>query len=218
MSRIITFAFAGAAIFCANTLLADTQGMAVRDLPDHGSVTVSGGIKKVESSRKFILDDNSGTIEVTIPENESMVLKEGDKITVAGTVIGSSLWGLLEKHINASTVEVHKDLGDTLSDAVRKDTNISLDQAKPVQIANLPQQGFVKISGSVTDVMGAKDFTLEDASGIINVYVQSGENAVLVKGTQVTLTGYVENDPLGKNIRATHIMVTTNNTEPHIQN
>jgi len=207
-----------AIMLCANMAWADdanrptllpasnTQTL-VRDLPSKGIVSISGTVEKVDSSQKFTLRDSSGVISVSMPAKQSLVLKDGEGVSVIGTVNNGFL-GLTAKTIDATDVQVHKDLGTAVSDAITQTTGISLDQAKTEQINTLPKQGMVKLSGTVQHVQDAKNFTLKDATGTIHVNVQSNENVVLVKNAEVTVIGYVHDGILGKNIRATHVMVT----------
>ncbi len=216
MNRITALAVTGAAVCYAYGVGATGGELLVRNLPDKGNVTVSGQVKDMGSNREFTLSDESGTIKVSIPADESVVMKNGDKVTVSGTV-DSSFFGLIGKHIDASLVEVNKNPGEAMSDSLRKDTGISVDQAKTEQISHLSSQGMVKLSGTVADVIGPKSFTLEDGTGAITINMQSDENLALAKGAKVTLVGYVEEGMLGKDIRATHVIITSAD-QPHAQN
>jgi uncharacterized protein YdeI (BOF family) len=191
----------------AGMAFAGGTGMSTSNLPDKGTVTLSGIVDNVSSNKEFTLRDNSGTIDVMITGNESLVLKNGDKVTVTGKVSNGFL-GLTGKSIDATQVAVQKDLGSVVSDVVTATTGVSVDAARAASIANLPEEGMVKVSGTVANVISPKIFTLKDNTGVINVNVQSDENVVFSKSSPVTVIGYVDDSMLGKNIRATHVIVT----------
>jgi len=193
----------------AGAAVANMAEPSISNLPDKGMVTVSGTVEKVENERAFRLRDNTGAIEVKVTSGESVVLKQGDSVTVSGQ-IENLLWGLMGKDINATGVEVHKDLPTALSDAVTKTTGITMDKAENVRIGKLPAQGMVQITGIVDKVSDQKNFTLKDTTGAVDVSIQSDENVVLAKGAEVTVTGYVNNGILGKKIRATHVILLSN--------
>lgn len=178
--------------------------LSIRNLPDKGSVTLSGTVQDVKNEREFKLQDDSGVVNVILGSNKSVVLTEGDKVTVTGKVEN----GILGKHVNASNINVHKDISTAVSDAIETHTNLSMDKAKPVKIARLPKEGLVKLAGTVDSVKDEKSFALKDATGTVDVNIQSDENVVLVKGAAITVVGYVNDGLFGKNIRATHVIVT----------
>lgn len=180
--------------------------IAIRDLPSTGSVTLSGTVRDVKNEREFTLHDNTGDIVVSLTSNKSAVLSEGQAVTVSGKVEN----GLLGKYINASNVQAHKNVSTAISDAIETHTDLSLDKAKKSNIGKLPNEGLVKLSGTVDDVKSEKRFAIKDATGRINVDIQSGENVILTKGTAVTVIGYVDKGLLSKRIRATHVIVTAN--------
>ncbi len=182
----------------------------ISTLPDKGSATLTGTVEKIDGPREFTLRDDSGDIKVRLTTNESFVFKPGDTVSVTGTV-EEPFFGLGGKRIDASYVHVQKTLGSALSDTVTNTTGISMDQATPAQINSLPDQGMVKVTGAVDNVVNAKDFILKDPTGSIDVNIQSDENVALARGADVTVVGYVAKSPLGnKSIRATHVMVTSN--------
>jgi len=181
----------------------------IQAMPDSGTVVVSGTVEKISNEREFTLRDNSGTVRVKIDDEESVVLKQGDSVTVSG-MVEKPLWGLLGKDINATNVQVYKDLPTALSDAVTKVTGLSLSKAEVVQISKLPKKGMVQVTGTVDKISDPKNFILKDATGAINVNIQSEENVLLTKDAEVTVTGYVNNGVLGKKLRATHVILVSN--------
>jgi uncharacterized protein YdeI (BOF family) len=199
-----------AALF-AGDASADDKATPIGSLPDKGTVTLSGSVQKVDSEREFTLQDNTGSIDVSLTSGQSVVLKPGDKVSVTGTV-NNRLFGLMGKSIDASSVNVHKDLASVLSNAVTDATGISLDKAQPRQISNLSDQGIVKLTGTVDNVVNAKNFTLRDNTGKIDVSIQSSDNVLLTKGAGVTVIGYINHDALGKSIHATHVFLTADST------
>lgn len=204
-SIIRLLAACGVALFFASIALA-AQNTIINNLPDSGAVSVSGVVEKVSSSREFTLRDNSGSIDVKLTASESAVLKQGDSVTVSG-IIEKPVWGLMGRDISAASVQVNKDLPTALSDAVTKTTGISMDKAEPVQIGKLPDQGMVQITGTVYKISDQKNFTLKDATGTVNVSIESDENVVLANGAEVTVTGFVNKGMLGKKIKATHVIL-----------
>lgn len=193
--------------FTAPSAWADTP---VNNLPDQGAVTVSGTVDKVKNERKFSLRDNSGVVDIAITSGESVVLKQGDKVTVSGAV-EKSWFGLGGKYISASNIDVHKDLKDlktALTDAITETTGITLDDAKRTDIASLPNEGKVKLAGRVDTVENEKNFVLKDNTGAVAVNIESGQNMLLTQGAEVVVIGYVSNGMLGKKLNATKVIVT----------
>lgn len=188
--------------------------MSIKDLRDKQNVTLQGTIVQIRDDKVFDMQVNNDTIPVKIVSGQSLVFKNGDKVTVTG-IVDVRLFGLMGKVIEASDVEVEKTLGQTLTDAVKNATGVSLDTAPAVPISNLPAQGAAQIVGTVDSVSDAKDFTLKDSTGSISVHIQSDENVALAKGSHVTVTGYVNNGQLSKNFLATHINISSNTPQPH---
>lgn len=211
-TTILLLAWAAAMLFLSPVTVAAgaPDGIAIHNLPDSGNVTVSGTVDRVESARKFTLRDNTGTIDVAIKSNESAVLSEGDKVTVTGNV-SSAFWGLM-KGVNATDVQVHKDLPTVLSDALTETTGISVDKTTVSHISQLPDQGLVRVTGSVDKVGNEKNFTLKDSTGTIDVAIASAEKVVLVKGAEVTVVGYVKRGMMGKTLSATHVILTSDSS------
>lgn len=200
----ISPALAIAALISLNTFEASAKEPTIRNLPKEGSVTISGIVQDIQSEREFTLKDASGKIDVSIESNQSTVIAKGDDVTVTGK-IESSVMG---KYIAASSVDVKKGLSASLSDAIEGHTSISLDNAKKEKISNLPDEGLVKITGTVEDVDDEKNFTVKDSTGEIDVAIESEENAVITKGAAVTVIGYVDRGLLSKNILAKRVIVT----------
>lgn len=213
---------AGLVMFMASAAYADSQDIItpgttapvlLQNLQDKQKVTLQGTVEKAQDNREFELRVNNEIIPVKIVSGQSLVFKDGDKVAVTGTV-DEKWFGLLGKVIDATNVQVEKSLSQALSDTVKDTTGISFDAAKAVLINNLPAQGSAQIAGTVDNVADAKDFTLKDNTGSINVHIQSDENVALTKGVLVTVTGYVNNGQLTRNFLATHINIT-GNTSPH---
>jgi uncharacterized protein YdeI (BOF family) len=177
----------------------------IRSLPAKGNITISGTVQDVQSEREFTLRDDSGTIDVSIKSNKSAVIAKGDNVTVKGKMESGMLG---KKYIAASDVKVGKDLTSSISDAIEAHTSISLENAKKAKIASLPEEGLVKIAGTVDDVKDEKNFTVKDTTGSINVSIESDENVVLTKDAAVTVIGFVDKGLLGKSILAKHVIIT----------
>lgn len=177
----------------------------VKKLNEGSRVTVSGTVDDVKNEREFTLRDQTGTIDVDIQSNQSVVLKEGDNVTVQGSLSK----GILNADIDASAVTVNKNVANAISDAIESRTSASFEGATSYDINNLPKEGLVKISGTVTDVDNEKEFTLRDMTGSITIDIKSAEAAALTEGAEVTVIGYVDSGILGKDIDARKVLVVS---------
>jgi len=193
----------------AGAAMADPSDTSIPNLPDNSVVTLSGTVDKVENEHLFMLRNDKGLIEVRVPADQPLVLKESENVTVTGTV-EKPLWGLLGSNIEATSVHVQTSLPTAISNAVTAATGITMDRAENVRIGKLPAQGMVQISGVVDKVSDSKNFVVKDTTGAVPVSIQSDENVVVAKGVEVTVTGYVNNGLLGKKIRATHVIMMSN--------
>lgn len=80
--------------------------------------------------------------------------------------------------------------------------------AAEFNVGSLPRQGDVTVSGKVEKVSNAREFTLRDPSGTINVTIASNESEVLKPGDDVTVNGIVETGFFGgKDIKASKVDV-----------
>lgn len=198
---------AGLSALLAGTALAASGTTTIKNLPDEGQVSISGTVASVENAREFTLRDETGTIGVDITSNQSVVLKKGDKVTVNG-VIDSGITGT---DINASNVTVHKDMSEAMGDVIEGNTAISFEGATTYKISQLPKEGLVKVSGTVSKVSSEEKFTLRDDTGNITVDMDSAaESAALTQGATVTVIGYVDSGILGKDINAKKVLVVEN--------
>lgn len=193
------------------TALISTTALAaitnLNNLPKDGIVTLQGTVEAVQNEREFILRDDAGkTIGIDIDEGKSVVLKKGDPVTVTGAVDR----GFLGTDINASSVSVGKGLIEGMSDTVKSMPGVSTLSAQAFDIKDLPQQGAVKVTGTVTDVDSEQAFTLQDETGSIDVAVTSNERAQLSEGAKVTVIGSVDHGAMGKNIHASQVLVVAN--------
>lgn len=205
MQRTVS-AFMLMSTLIAGSALAAAQVTPVGQLSNRGLYTLSGTVAQVKSANEFVLRDESGSIDVKAPPSESLVIKQGDKVTVTGNV-ESGLWGLLGKDMRASNVEVHKDLTSALSDAVTAATGLSVEKAQNAHVNALPEQGMVKLTGTIDQVQSEKNFVLKDPTGRVGVNIQSAQNLVLAPGAEVSVIGYVSNTTLGKEVNATRVML-----------
>ena len=80
----------------------------IQNLPDMGIVTLSGTVQKIKNPREFTLRDNSGTIDVRLPNGKSAVLNEGDSVSIIGTVNSGHPSG---KDIRAYSVKIDQRTG-----------------------------------------------------------------------------------------------------------
>ena len=185
-----------------------TAKVKISDIPgtqvERSRVAVEGKVESIQDSRNFTLNDGTGLIKIQISNNEPIVLKKGNSVTVTGFVKK----GTGKISINARSVTVKKDIVQTVQDAVEGNTDMSFQGAKTYSIHGLPDQGLVKVSGTVTDVANAKEFSMKDKTAAINIDVESGEIATLTKGAHVTVIGKVDQGVYGKDINATKVIVT----------
>ncbi len=175
----------------------------VKDLKNGSQVNISGIVESVQNEREFTLRDSSGTIGVDIKSTQSVVLKQGDSVTIRGTVDK----GILHTDIDATDVIVSKNIAEAVGDAIEGHTGLSLEGATTYNISSLPKEGLVKVSGTVTDVSNEKKFTIRDSTGSVKINVESSETAALTKGAQVTVIGYVDSGFFGKDISAHKVLV-----------
>lgn len=197
---------AGVAALLSTSALAG-EIVSIANLDNKAEVTINGVVDSVENEREFTLRDSAGAkIGVDITSNESLSLKKGDNITVSGTVDR----GMTGTDINAHSVSVSKTLVKGLKDAVRSVPGISTTDAQAFNIVDLPREGMVKVTGTVSEVDSEKAFTLRDKTGAINVDVVSAQNAVVTKGAEVTVIGSIDNGIFSKGINATEVLVISN--------
>lgn len=180
----------------------------IKDMKNGSQIHLTGTVDSVNNAREFTLRDNSGTIDIDIISNDSVVLKKGDSVTVSGTVDKD----LFDTDIKATQVAVNKSMGKAIGDAIEGNTSLSLEGATSYKINSLPAQGLVKVSGTVSKVDSEKEFTLNDGTGKINIDIQSSETAAIMKGSEVTVIGYVDKGLLGTDINAHKVLVVADAT------
>lgn len=192
----------------STTAMAEMSNSNAKKMSDDSYVTISGTVDSVDNEREFTVRDGSGTIGVDLAPNESIVLKKGQQVTVSGTVDNDL--GFVD--VNAQNVYVHKGMTKSISDAMKSIPGVSTTDAQAFNIKDLPSQGMVKITGTVSDVNNEKEFTLRDDTGSINVDIVSDERAALTKGAEVTVIGNVDNGMMSKDIKATKVIVIADAT------
>ncbi|MBN8531292.1 MAG: NirD/YgiW/YdeI family stress tolerance protein [Alphaproteobacteria bacterium] len=205
-----TMAAAGFLALLSTTALSANQVNAIKNLENGNQVNITATVDSVQNEREFTLRDATGTIDVDLDSSgQSVVLKQGDTVTVSGVLDK----GVLGTDINASSVTVN-----TKSSAVTPPPSVPLTgtanpadapmvNATAYNIGNLPKQGLVKVSGTVADVNNEKEFTLKDQTGSIDVNIGSADNAAVTEGAQVVVIGYVENGLFSKDINASKVQV-----------
>lgn len=197
-----TFLF-GMTFLLSTTAFADT--ILIKDLPKQGEVTISGIVSDINNEREFTLKDANGDkIDVDITSNQPIILKKGAKITVTGT-IDKPLLG--KKDINATLINTEQEAQQSLGDTIAAHTATSLEGAEIYQIKDLPEEGLVKVSGTVINVANEKEFTLTDQTGTIDIDLEGGVAAAVKKGTKVTVIGYIDKGVISKDINATRVII-----------
>ena len=198
-----TMMMAGVAALLSGSALAATA-ILIKNLPTSGEVTLNGTVESFDSQHSFTLRDSSGTIKVDLSATKAIVLKDGAKVSVTGTVDK----GILETDIAALSVSEDEAVGKQIGEAIDSVTGQDpAGSAKAVDIRSLPESGIVKINGTVASVDNEKKFTLKDSTGTIDVTIMSGQSASLNKGTKVMVVGSVDKGLLGKSISATEVDV-----------
>lgn len=184
----------------------------VEDLPTKGSATVSGIVQKINNDNKLtIADSNGSTIDVNT--KEKIDVQEGDIITASGT-LDSEFIGMGKEINNATISRAGLDLDSTrghdISLSVGVDDEPAPDSYQPKEVSSikeLPDEGMVKITGTVYSIDNKDSFTLKDGSGE-TVNIHGEENLSLKKGDKVTITGEVKGElaGIGEKIQAKEIM------------
>lgn len=200
------FVLAALAALLSTSALAAIDNL--KDMEDGSAVSLTGTVEKVENEREFTIRDATGTVDVKIVSNQSVVLKPGDTVAVNGMLDG----GVLDTDINATSVNVRKNVAEAVSDAIESQTALSLDDATLYTIGNLPRQGLVKVSGQVTDVDNEKKFTIKDPTGSVQVKLESQQMAELAKGAEVTVIGYVDNGLFSRRLDAHKVIVVSDSS------
>ncbi len=194
---------AGVASLFSTAVMAASAN-SIRSLPNNDKVTLNGTVEDFNSEHSFRLHDSSGSVTVDLSSAKSVVLKDGEKVTVDGTVRQT----ILGSDVVAGNVSEDKGLGARVGEAIDSATGQdAAASAQPVTIAALPDAGLVKVDGIVDGVSSEKKFTLKDSTGHVDVTIKSGESASLNKDTEVTVIGYVDKGVLGKTISATEVDV-----------
>ncbi len=172
--------------------------------------SITGTVTSVKNPRAFILENDHGRLEVLVENSQSVVLKEGDQVTVTGALDKS--W--LGTKLHARQITVQKGIVQTLSDAVKGAPGLPTSNAQPYDIGRLPASGKVKLTGTVTAVRSDTSFMLEDATGRIHIDVASAERAAITPGARVSVIGKVNNSLLhGRQVKAYSIIVLNNRSQ-----
>ncbi|MBX7147208.1 MAG: NirD/YgiW/YdeI family stress tolerance protein [Alphaproteobacteria bacterium] len=176
----------------------------IKTLADKSQIEVTGTVETIQNEREFTLRDETGSIDVDIESNQSVILQEGAKVTVKGSVDR----GIMGTDINATSVTVQSSTSNnSTSPNAMTTTSASGEEAKTYTIQNLPNTGFVKLNGTVNSVKNQKEFTLKDATGKIDIVIESNQSAALTPNTEVTVVGYIDKGLLSKSIKATQVNV-----------
>lgn len=191
------------AVLLSTSALAATAN-SVGNMQNGSAVSLSGTVENFDSAKSFTLRDASGEVKIDLSSSKSIVLKNGDKVDVSGTVDK----GIMTTAVVATKVEEDKNVGQQIGEAIDSATGQTpASNATQVSIKALPEKGLVKVSGTVDSVSSEKKFTLRDSTGTVDVAIKSDQSASLHKGSGVTVVGYVNNGLLGKSIDASQVEV-----------
>ncbi len=203
MSFRKTVALTSFAVLLSGSALAATAN-SVGNMDSGAAVSLAGTVEDFNSAKSFTLRDASGTTSIDLSSTPSIVLKNGDKVDVSGTVDK----GITGSKVLATNVSEDKNLGQQIGDAIDNVTGEKPGSNTPqVAVKALPATGMVKVSGTVDSVSSAKKFTLRDSTGTVDVAIESAQSAALQKGTPVTVVGYVDKGMFSKSIKATSVDV-----------
>lgn len=178
----------------------------VKNLSNGEDVTVTGTVQDFDERHPFTLQDSSGNIQIDLSSAKPIVLKNGQKVTITGTIDK----GLLTTDIMATDVNIDTSVGEKIGNAIDSITGQSTStDAQVVRVQSLPDTGLVKIKGVVDSVDGSKKFTLRDSTGQVDVNLK--QDQTLRRGSEVTVVGYVDKSLIGKGINATEVDVNSSN-------
>ncbi len=203
MTRTKTLLIVSAAVLLS-AAPASAAGTAIKNLVDGREVTVSGTVEELKGRAAFTLRDSSGTVKVDSHAAPSLVLKNGEHVTVTGVVEK----GMLGTTLAARKVEQDKTFGEEMQDTIDAVTGEDpYASARLVDVKSLPDKGLVRIEGTVDDLDGARAFTLKDGTGHVDIRLPEGQSASLHKGAAVSVIGYVDTGLLEKTINARKVVV-----------
>lgn len=200
-----TFAAAAVLALVSTAAFANTTPIkGIADLKDGTAVNLVGTVDDINSETEFTLRDATGTIDVDIDGQQSIVLQKGQQVTVTGNVDRD----INGTDIDATMVTSNATLGKKIEDSIEANTNVSFKGATPATVKGLPSAGLVKLQGRVSAVANEKEFTLTDDTGSVDVNITSNKAAALKVGAGVTVVGYVDAGAMGKDINASDVYVT----------
>ena len=208
MQHTKTFAAIAVLALSATGALANNNATirGLNDLKDGTPVAVVGTVDDINHESEFTLRDATGTINVDIEGQQSVVLQKGQQVTVRGNVDRD----ITGTDINATSIEVSQNMGQAIEDTIEANTNVSFKGAAPSTVQALPKTGLVKLQGRVSAVENEKEFTLTDDTGSIDVNITSDKAAALKQGADVTVVGYVNDGMMGRDINASDVYVAAN--------
>ncbi len=185
----------------------------ISNLPKKGEVTISGVVRKLEGSKKFILEDSAGST-IDVNTNDVADVKTGQTVTINGT-LDSEFAGIGKQVINANISHAGLDLDSTRGhDLSFNASSDNSDKANDSEysdrsglIENLPEKGNVEISGIVSDVDGDNRFILKDSSGE-TIDVHTKNDLKIKEGDSVKVIGVIQSEALGagEEIKASKII------------
>ena len=197
------FLLASVAALLSTSALAAIDNL--KEMNDGSQVSLTRTVESVENEREFTLRDASGSIDVDIASGQSLMLKVGDRVAVNGLLDK----GLFRTDISATRVTVQKNASQKLSDSIESQTVLTMDDATAYNIGSLPRQGLVKVFGMVTDVDSGRKFTVKDATGSVQVKLDSQQSAALAPGAEVAVIGYVDNGMFTRGLDAQKVVVVS---------
>lgn len=197
---------AGFMLAVSSVASADDQSKeyaSIAQLPEAGSVTLTGTVEGISSNKEFTLRDANGkTIE--IDSKFQLTLHEGDRVKVVGVLDDKALG--LGKEIDATSVTVI----DAADETSRPETQ-EADEPAPTEpsvkggsgddemkaVDALPDEGPVTITGTIEKVADDKmSFTLKGESGE-TIDVHTKEAVTVTAGQKVKVTGVMDSEVAG---------------------
>ncbi|MGB1539430.1 MAG: hypothetical protein ACPG80_00575 [Rickettsiales bacterium] len=104
-------------LLVSGTAMAGTHSataLGIKDLPNQGSVTISGTVDSIQNSQEFILRDSEGNT-IDVDTSAKISLREGDRVQVNG-VLDDELLGM-GREIDSASVTVIDAANETTASA-----------------------------------------------------------------------------------------------------
>lgn len=193
--QMSTKLFTGFAALAMSTTATAVSAKPFPAMPDQSTITVNGTVTQIKDDEEFVLDYGTGTVTVETEDayqtlyDEGMAdrLVVGESVTVGGWIDDDVFEG---REIKAHTV-VKNASGTVYS---------MLDMPDYVVAYTYPLEGRISLYGTVTDIEGTEEFTMDygtgtvevETEGMLNNPLEAGAVNPLLVGESVYVTGWLE--------------------------